>query len=393
MKDDQDDELAIFGGNPVRKNLLSLAEPIIGEEEIIAVEEVLRSGWIREGNNVKDFERKFSKYVGSKYAVAVSSGTAALHTACSVCGLKEGDEVIVPSFTHISTANAVLYVGATPVFAEVDTMTYNIDPADVANKITKKTRAIIPVHWGGHPANMNVLNEIAEQNNLIIIEDSCQALGASIGSKKTGCFGAVGCFSFYPSKIITTGEGGMIVTNDEDIYENAKLFRNYGQKWEQRFSHSILGYNYRISEIQAVLGLKQLDRVEDIITKKILNSKKISKGLESIEGISAPTTKPDCRHVFVHYMIQVDENEFGLKRDFLVEALNAEKIEARFYIPPVHLQPYYINRFNYKEGYLPETEKISKRVLTLPCSAALSESDIWDIVLALTKIKGYTYGK
>ncbi len=379
-------KLAIQGGNPVRDTPLHLAEPIIGEEEISAVTKVLRSKWIREGEKVKEFEEKFSEYIGSKYAVAVSSGTAALHTAYATCGIREGEEVIVPSFTHISTVNAVLYIGAIPVFAEIDPNTYTIHPNDVENKITNKARAIIVVHWAGHPADMETLVDIAKRHNLIVIEDACQATGALYHSKKVGSFGDTACFSFYPSKIITTGEGGMIVTNSKEIAEKAKLFRNYGQSWERRFTHTILGYNYRMTELQAAMGIVQLDRIEDTIKRKNEVAFRLSDQLQKIKGISPPVLRNDIRHTFMHYMIKVNEKDFGKARDFIVEALNAENIQSRVYIPPVHLQPYYKEKFKYGEGLLPITENVAKKVLTLPCSPTMKDSDIKDIVEAIYKI-------
>lgn len=381
------DKSAILEGKPIRNTVLPLADPEIGDEEIAHVLEVLRSKWISQGQKVAEFERKFSEYIGTEYAVAVSSGTAALHTAYIACGIKEGDEVIVPSFTHISTANAALYCGARPIFAEINPDTYTIDPNDVEKKINRKTKAIVPVHWAGHPADMNTLTAIAEAKDLIIIEDACQAAGSLYNSKKVGGFGLAACFSFYPSKIITTGEGGMVTTNDRHVSEKLKTLRDYGQTPGKRFHHTMLGYNYRITEIQAALGIVQLGKIEDIIRKKIKNANKLSEKLKEIEGCFSPIVETNVRHVFMHYMVKIDEKKFGKSRDVVINALNAERIQSRMYIHPVHLQPYYRERFGYKEGYLSVTEDITKKVLTLPCLSTMDDTDIEDIIKSIQKIK------
>lgn len=381
------DKLAILGGKPVRDAVLPLADPEIGDEEIGQVVEVLKSKWISQGKKVEEFEIKFSEYIGTEYAVAVSSGTAALHTAFIACGIKKGDEVIVPSFTHISTANAALYCGASPIFAEINPDTYTIDPNDIENKITIKTKAIVPVHWAGRPADTDALMKIAEANDLILIEDACQAAGAVYHSKKVGGFGLAACFSMYPSKIVTTGEGGMVTTNDRNIYDKLKLLRNYGQTPEKRFHHIILGYNYRITELQAALGVAQLGKIEEKIRRKNENAIKLSKELQKFTGLTAPAIQSDVRHIFMHYMVKIDESKFGKSRDFVMDALNAENIQSRMYIPPVHLQPYYRERFGYREGYLPITEDVAKKVLTLPCLSSMDDTDIGDIIKAIQKIK------
>jgi len=381
------EKLALFGGKPQRDSFLPLADPDIGNEEIEQVLEVLKSKWISQGRKVEEFEKKFAEYIGTEYAVAVSSGSAALHVAYIACGINEGDEVIVPSFSHISTANAALYFGARPIFAEINPDTYTIDPIDIENKITKKTKAIVSVHWAGHPAEIDTLDEIAETKDLIHIEDACQSAGSIYRSQKTGNFGSAACFSLFPSKIITTGEGGIVTTNDRIIYDKLKMLRNYGQKPGKNFCHTILGYNYRITELQAALGIAQMGKIENNIQKKIQNANKLSIKINEIEGCSAPLSKNDIRHTFMHYMLKIDENKFGKNRDFVMNALNAENIQSRMYIPPIHLQPYYKERFGYKEGYLPITEEVVKKVLTVPCLFTMDESDVEDIIIAIKKIK------
>lgn len=380
-------ELALSGGKPIRNTVLPLGDPEIGNEEIEQVIEVLKSKWISQGKKVEEFETKFSEYIGVEFAVAVSSGTAALHTAFIACGIKKGDEVIVPSFTHISTANAAIYCGAKPIFAEINPDTYTIDLDDICKKITRKTKAIVPVHWAGHPADMEALIEITEENNLVLIEDACQAAGSIYHSKKVGSFGSANCFSMYPSKIVTTGEGGMVTTNDRKIHDKLKLLRNYGQTPEKRFHHTILGYNYRITELQAAMGIAQLSKIEKKIKLKNENACKLSKQIQKIEGLTAPYIQNEIRHIFMHYMVKIDENKFGKSRDFLINALNAENIQSRIYIPPIHLQPYYKERYGYKEGYLPMTEDTAKKVLTLPCLSSMNNTDVGDIIKGIRKIK------
>ncbi|MEM7817927.1 MAG: DegT/DnrJ/EryC1/StrS family aminotransferase [candidate division WOR-3 bacterium] len=351
--------------------MIKIASPVIGEEEIKAVEEVLRSGILAQGPRVKEFEEKIAEYIGVKYAIATSSGTTALHTALLAVGIKPGDEVITTPFTFIATANSILYCGAKPVFVDVDERTFNINPNLIEEKITEKTRAILPVHLYGQPADMKSLMKICEKHNLILVEDAAQALGAEFEGKKVGSFGDCAIFSFYPTKNITTGEGGMVVTNDEEIAERCRKIRNHGE-YERYFVDS-LGYNYRMTEIAAVIGLTQLKKLESLNTKRIKNANFLIKNLKNIKEIEVPFIAKNVKHVFHQFTIKTN------RRDELKHFLEEKGIQSVVYYPlPIHKQKLY-QELGYKD-FLPVAEKLSKEVLSLPVHPNLTKEDLSLIV-------------
>jgi dTDP-4-amino-4,6-dideoxygalactose transaminase len=351
--------------------MIPIAKPLIGQEEIDGVMGVLKSGTIAEGPKVKEFEEAFGKYVGAGQAIAVNSGTAALHVALLARGIGKGDEVITTPFTFIATANSVLYTGAKPVFADIEPETFNIDPADIEKKITKKTKAIIPVDLYGHPADMKAIMDIAADHGLAVIEDACQAHGAQLNGKACGSFD-IGCFSFYPTKNMTTSEGGIITCNDESFAETARMIKSHGSK--VRYYHLMLGYNLRMTDIGAAIGLAQLAKVEGFNAARIRNAKLLNEELKGIPGIITPSTKPGSRHVFHQYTIRVT-GDSAMTRDGLAEALNKAGIGNSIYYPlPVHRQPLYLGL-----GYAascPVSERMSKEVLSLPVHPSVTESDI-----------------
>ena len=263
-----------------------IAKPIIGEEEIENVVEVLKSGMIAQGPKVEEFEQKFADWVGAKYGIAVNSGTAALHVALLSCGIGEGDEVITTPFTFIASGNSIVYTGAKPVFADIDLKTYTLDPDSIEDLITENTKAIMPVQLYGQSANMDKINEIARKHGLIVIEDAAQAHGAICNGKKVGSMGDMACFSFYPTKNMTTSEGGIITTDDEDLAENAKIFRAHGAT--VRYHHDAIGYNFRMTDISAAIGLAQLEKIDDFNDKRIANAAYLNEGLKDVEGIVTP---------------------------------------------------------------------------------------------------------
>lgn len=346
--------------------------PFIGEKEAKAVYNVVKSTWLVQGKKVAEFEREFANYVGAKEAVAVFNGTVALHLAMIIADVKLHDEVIVPSFTFVSTANAVLYQSAIPIFVEIEANSFNISPENVKKKITEKTKAIVPVHYGGQVADMDSIMKIARENDLIVIEDAAEAHGARYKNKHAGTFGDMAIFSFTPTKNMTTGEGGMITTNNEGYAEKLRLLRNHGM--DAPYHHILLGYNYRMTEMQAALGLCQLKRLETIIERKNEIADMYNTSLGNITAIQIPYISPfTTQHGYMLYTIKVPAGV----RDILVEELNKKGIEVRStYFPPVHLQPYYRTTFGFKEGLLPKTEKVAKEVISLPISPTMSKEDV-----------------
>ncbi|BAF58574.1 MAG: DegT/DnrJ/EryC1/StrS family aminotransferase [Firmicutes bacterium] len=361
--------------------MIPIAKPVLGNEEIEAVVEVLHSGRLAQGRKVEEFEEAFASYIGTRYAVAVNSGTAALHLALLAHGIGEGDEVITTPFSFIATGNAILFTGAKPVFVDIDEKTFNLDPDRLEEKITPRTKAILPVHLYGQPCVMDKIMDIAAKHNLAVIEDACQAHGAKYKGQKVGSFGT-GCFSFYPTKNMITGEGGMVTTNNKEIAEKLKMLRNHGQK--VRYFHEMLGYNLRMTDLAAAIGLCQLKKLEDFNAKRRSNAQDLTEGLQDLKGIITPYILSEVKHVFHQYTIRVSE-KFGISRDTLREELIRLGINTEIYYPlPIHCQPFY-RQLGYKE-HLPRAEKASREVLSLPVHPAVSGTDIQDILDAFGKI-------
>lgn len=347
--------------------MIPIAKPMIGEEEKKAVLEVLESGILAQGPRVKAFENAFANYIGTKYAVATSSGTTALHTALLACGIKSGDEVITTPFTFIASANAILYCNAKPVFADIDERTFNIDPEEVKERITRRTKALLVVHLYGQPCDMRAITEICEDYNLKLIEDACQAHGAEYKGRKVGSFGDAACFSFYPTKNMTTGEGGMLTTSSREVAERARLIREHGSR--VRYEHIALGYNYRMTDIAAAIGLVQLTKLEEMNAKRRANAERLSRELEGVDGITPPYVAPYAKHVFHQYTVRVEDRAEVIRR------LEAAEIGYGIHYPkPVHRQELYL-KLGYEES-LPRAEEASREVLSLPVHPALSDAEL-----------------
>ncbi len=348
--------------------MISLSVPLLGDEEKQAVLEVLNSGQLAQAERVRAFEEAFAAFCGTKHAIATSSGTTALQTAMLAHGVGPGDEVITTPFTFIASANAILFAGARPVFVDIDERTYNINPNCVEAALTPRTKAILAVHLFGHPCDMETIMDIAARHGLIVIEDACQAHGAMVRGRKVGSFGT-GCFSFYPTKKITTAEGGMITTDSDEVADRARLIRNHGQR--ERYYHEIIGYNFRMTEIQAAIGLAQLNKLEQFVARRRANAAYLTQGLK---GVIIPVEAPGCRHVYHQYTIRVPND-----RDRLVNHLRERGIATGIYYPlPVHQQPAY-QRLGYTD-HLPAAETVSQEVLALPVHPALTREELDQIV-------------
>ena len=356
--------------------MIPVAKPLIGEEEIEEVEKVLRSGFIAQGPRVAEFEEAFASYIGTEHAVATSSGTTALHLSLLAMGIGKGDEVITTPFSFAATGNCALYVGARPVFVDIDPATYNLDPHQIEKAITRKTKAIIPVHLYGQPAKMDSIKKIAEENDLMIVEDAAQAHGAMFQEKMVGSLGDMACFSFYPTKNMTTSEGGMITTNNAELADNARVLRAHGEK--ERYQHSVLGYNFRMTDIAAAIGLVQLQKLDGFNQKRIENAEYLTEHLKGIKGIEPPFVSPEVKHVFHQYTVRVEDG----KRNNLMNYLNQEDIGTGIHYPiPIYRQELY-QKMGYND-HCPLTEKAASEVLSLPVHPSLSVEELEKIVIAL----------
>ncbi|MBN1562393.1 MAG: DegT/DnrJ/EryC1/StrS family aminotransferase [Anaerolineae bacterium] len=350
--------------------MIYIAKPYIGEDEKQAVLRVLESGMLAQGKQTAELEARFAALCGVKHAIATSSGTAALHVALLAHGIGPGDEVITSSFTFIASVNSILFVGATPVFADIDSQTFNLDPAQVASVITPRTKAIMPVHLFGQACDMGALQALAEKHNLLIIEDACQAVGARYNGQVVGSFGT-GCFSLYATKNVTTGEGGMITTDDDDIDEKCRMIRQHGMK--RRYYHEMIGYNYRISDIHAAIGVAQMDRIADFIAKRQYNATYMN---EHITSVITPTIAAGCDHVWHQYTIRLDGDR---DRDQAVQQLNEAGVGTGIFYPvPAHQQPYLQEMLSTVQ--LPVTERMAKEVISLPVHPLVSQDDLELIV-------------
>ncbi|MCX6814145.1 MAG: DegT/DnrJ/EryC1/StrS family aminotransferase [Candidatus Aenigmarchaeota archaeon] len=351
--------------------VIPIAKPAIGEEEIRAVTEVLKSGNLAQGKKVEQFENDFSRYVGTKFAAAVSSGTSALQIGLQSLGIQKGDEVITSPFTFAATANAIIHCGARPVFADIDSKTFNLDPEKI--KVSQRTKAVVCVHLYGQPCEMDSLTKVCRDNKLKLVEDAAQAVGAEYRGRKIGTFGTVSTFSFYATKNLTTGEGGMILTSQKDIAEKSKIIRNQGQT--EQYRHEIISYNFRMTDIQAAIGIEQLKKVEYLNKKRAENARFLTDSLSSLNGIETPFVPRHVKHVYHQYTIKVQKG-----RDSLLNFLNNHGIGARIYYPqPLYLQPPYV-KMGFKKGLCPVTEEICRQVLSLPVHPLLSQKELEEIV-------------
>ncbi len=361
--------------------MIPLARPSLGAEERDAVLRVLDSGQLAQGERVAAFERDFADALGARHAVAVSSGTAALYVALQAHGVGPGDEVITTPFTFGATANTVLALGARPVFVDVEPDTANIDPKLVAAAVTPNTKALLPVHLYGHPADIDPLMDIADRHGLALIEDACQAVGARYRGAYAGTFGT-GCFSFYPTKNMTTGEGGMVTTNDDEIAGLARAYRHHGQRGG-RYQYELLGLNWRMTEIAAAIGSAQLRRLRDWTERRRANAARLNAGLRGA-GVATPVERPGCEHVYHQYTVRVP----GGHRDLFAAELTREGVGNAIYYPmPLHRQPLYRER-GYGDERLPNADAWAAEALSIPVHPALSDADVDAVIAAVNRVAG-----
>jgi dTDP-4-amino-4,6-dideoxygalactose transaminase len=357
-------------------NRIGIAHPSLSDEEKQAVLAVLDSGQLSQGPVVADLEARFADWCGVTHAVAVSSGTAGLHLALLASGITAGDEIITSPLTFIASANAALFVGARPVFADVDPDTFNLDPAAVEAAITPRTRAILPIHLYGYPAVIPELDAVAKRHGLLLIEDACQAHGATINGRKVGGFGISAVFSLYPSKNMIAGEGGLITTNDDAVAERAQMLRSHGAS--KTYEHEILGYNFRLSDIHAAIARGQLARLDGFNAARRRNARVLTQGLSKLDAVITPVERSGYQHVFHQYTIRVPG-----RRDELQRKLAERDVESRVYYPKlVHEQPLY-QRLGYGNTHLPVAERLRAEVLSLPVHPGVSEDDLQRIIEAV----------
>ena len=388
--------LAINGGKPVRDSYLSYGKQLIDENDIKNVIDILNGDYLTTGPTVNKFEKMVCDYVGSKYAVAFSSGTSALHAACFVAGINSGDEVITTPMTFAASANCILYCKGKPVFADINPNTYNIDICEIEKKITNKTKAIIPVHFTGQSVDLDPILDLAKKYNLIVIEDAAHALGTKYKGRYIGSISDMTMFSFHPVKTVTTAEGGMITTNSKEIYEKLLLFRTHGITRNKDFMTNKnegpwyyeqidLGYNYRITDLQCALGISQMNKLDSFIKRRKELVRMYNEHLSSIEGIILQKEEDfsdTSRHL---YIIRLELDKFKVGRKQIFEALLAENIGVNVHYLPVYLHPYY-QKLGYKKGTCPNAESLYDSMITLPLYPAMSNNDFYDVMNALNKV-------
>lgn len=367
---------------------IPLSAPDISETEIESVVNVLRSPRLSLGPKLVEFERSFAEYTGAKHAVAVNSGTSGLHLCVRALGLKAGDEVITTPFSFIASANVLLYEKAAPVFVDIDERTLNLDASRIEAAVTPKTKAIMVVHVFGRPSPMRAIVEIAERYDLKIIEDACEAVGAEYEKRRVGAIGDAGVFAFYPNKQMTTGEGGMIVTSDDFIYETAKILRNQGRDANSDwFEHVALGFNYRLSDINAALGVEQLKRIESILRQRETVARKYDERLRENPDLILPEIDfPGGRVSWFVYVVRLSEKFTRKQRDSIVRQMNENGIGCGRYFAPIHLQPFFVENFAYKTGDFPVAEHAAERVVALPFFNKITDAQIEEVCATFERL-------
>lgn len=387
--------LAIEGGTPIRTSLLSYGGQWITDDDIAAVAEALRSPWLTGGARVDEFERALAAYVGAANAVAVSSGTAALHTAASGASIGPGDEVITTPMTFIASANSVLFQGGLPVFVDVDPVTLNLDPRAASAAVTRRTRAVLAVHYAGHPCDLDGLRQLTQQHGVSLIEDAAHALGACYRGVSVGRDSDFAVFSFHPVKLVTTGEGGAVVCGNAEAAARMRAFRSHGirstgrereARGQWQYDMVDLGYNYRLTDFQCVLGLRQLARADAFVARRRAIARRYVEALASSETLELPVEQPGCESAWHLYPVRLRLERLRTGRDQIFAALRAEGIGVNVHYKPVHYHPYYQERLGLRRGQFPVAEAAYERILTLPLFPRMSDQDVIDVTTAVHKV-------
>jgi UDP-4-amino-4,6-dideoxy-N-acetyl-beta-L-altrosamine transaminase len=389
-------KLAISGGVPVRKEFLPYGHQWIDANDIKAVTEILKTDWITQGPIVNEFEQIISRYCHATFAVAFSSGTAALHAAAFAAGITIGSEIITTPITFVADGNCALYQGGRVKLADIQATTYNIDPQNIKKTITSKTKAIIPVDFAGQPCDIDEINEIAHEQRIPVIEDAAHALGAEYKGKKIGALADMTILSFHPVKAITTGEGGMVLTNNQEYYERLQTFRTHGiikdpkklQRNEGAWYNEMqdLGYNYRLTDFQCALGISQCKKLDQFIHRRREIAQQYTNAFKEVPEIVTPYEKKDVRSAYHIYVIQLQLEKLRADRKAIFDALRAENIGVQVHYVPIHYHPYYQQNFKYKKGDFPYAEQYYKRAVTLPLFPKMANQDIEDVIQAVNKI-------
>jgi perosamine synthetase len=390
-------QLALHGGTPVRAELLPYGRHEIDEDDVAAVARVLRSDWLTSGPTIAEFEAAFARIVSAPDAVAVSSGTAALHAAMFAIGIGAGDEVIVPPMTFAASANAVVYQGGTPVFADVDATTLLIDPVKVAEKLTGRTRAIVAVDYAGQPCDYEALRRLVSDQRITIVADACHALGGRDQGRPVGTLADLSVFSLHPVKHVTTGEGGMVATSDAAMAARMRTFRNHGITTDHRqrsaqsswaYEMVDLGYNYRLTDIQSALGLSQLPKLAARIVRRQSIADEYARAFAAIPEVRPLALRPGVSHAYHLYVVRVDTARLTCDRATFFGAMRREGIGVNVHYIPVHLHPFYRQRFGLGPGLCPVAEAAYEQLITLPMFAAMTARDVRDVIEAVTKVVG-----
>ncbi len=381
---------------PVREEFLPPFAPCLGQEEYEEVLDTLRSGWITMGPKTRQFEAAFARHVGASHAIAVSSCTAGLHVALVAANVGPGDEVITTPLTFCSTANVIIHQGAVPVLADVQPDTYNIDPEEIERRLTPRTRALIPVHLGGQPCEMEAIQALSDEQDLLVIEDAAHALGAEYKDRRIGTFSDVTVFSFYATKNLTTGEGGMVCTEDEDLAERISILRlhgitsdawkRYSDKGSWYYEVLLPGYKYNMTDVQAALGLHQLAKQERFQELREEYARIYTEAFADLPEIQAPYVKEHVRHAWHLYLIRLDLERLTIDRGQFIEALRRENVGASVHFIPLHLHPYYRQQYGFKKGDYPVAEKVYEDIVSLPLYPKMTREDVHDVIEAVSRV-------